>query len=391
MADSDLLWNIVLPSDSSSVSFFGNWSAYTQGGFRNVSNPETNVSVTFHFHGTQARAVGFVTPSLGYDPLQARTWGPEGSIKSNIPSVPHCNGDGTANKYTGDTERCPPVFYTTALLQCNLYTLNFTVMPGQAMRLKQFESLPCISDPAYTSTTAVASASSPASAIAAEKKQTLSAGVIAGAALGALAALLALGSLAFLIMLRRRRRHRRRIGTLPSPSSPPPSPSPSPFLICFSRPGSWLRLVGRHPKPTNPSAEFLTSSSSSSPVPASRRDGRIVQGHYPTTTMMIDASGSTSVSAAFETTGSAGPWSSAQPAGNARTAFEKQPLRPDDVEPEPSGLAVAHGYLPDSKESMAWREREQERAAAQGLARTPVTTEALPLYQSRRSLRRPSH
>ncbi|KAH8979833.1 hypothetical protein EDB92DRAFT_1902525 [Lactarius akahatsu] len=385
MADFDPSWNVVPLSDSSAVSFVGNWSAYTPSGFRNVSHPETIASVAFSFHGTAARVVGFVSFGPLYDPLQGRiTWGSEERV-FDIPSFSgdtRCIGDGPSSLYNlSGTETCPPpTFYSVESLLCNQYTLNLTVSPDQAMRLKQFEFLPCTSDgdPASASTTALASASSSASAIATEKKQTLSAGVIAGAALGALIALLALGSLAFLIILRRRRR---RIGTLPSPSSPPPSPSP--FLICFSRSRSWLRQPGRHPKPTNPSAEFLTSSSSSSsPAAASRGDSRTVQGYYPTTTMMIDASGSTPPSTVLPLMG---PWSSARSAGNARdggTAFEKQ------QEPEPSGLPVAHGYLPDSKELMAWQEREQ--AGAQGLARTPSTTEVLPLYQTRRSLRRPS-
>ncbi|KAH9041173.1 hypothetical protein EDB84DRAFT_963761 [Lactarius hengduanensis] len=438
MADYGLPWSRVLPSDTSSVSFAGDWSVYTPGGFRNVSQPETNASVAFRFHGTGARVVGFVSFGPRDDPLQGRiTWGSGGRVEEfNISSFgtdTRCIGDGPSSLYNpGGTETCPPTFYLPVEpLLCNQYTLNLTVSPDQEMQLKQFEFLPCTSDgdPASASTTALASASSSTNAIAAEKKQTLSTGVIAGAALGALAALLALGSLAFLIILRRRRRrHRRRIGTLPSPSSPPPSPSPSPFLICFSRSRSWLRLPGRQPKPTHPSAEFLTSSSSS-PATASRADSRTVQGYYPTTTMMIDASGSTPPSPALAMMGSAAarPRSSARSAGNARdggTAFEKQ------QEPEPSGLPVARGYLPDSKELMAWREREQagaqglgttfekqqepessglpvargylpdskelmawqerEQAGAQGPARTPSTTEVLPLYQTRRSLRRPS-
>ncbi|KAH9172750.1 hypothetical protein EDB89DRAFT_1963448 [Lactarius sanguifluus] len=434
MADFDPSWNTVPLSDSSAVSFVGNWSAYTPSGFRNVSHPETNASVSFSFHGTVARVVSFVSFGPRDDPLQGRiTWGSGRRTDFNISSFggdTRCIGDGPSSPYNpGGTETCPRTFYLPVQpLLCNLYTLNLTVSPDQAMQLKQFEFLPCTSDsgPASASSTALASASSSTNAIAAEKKQTLSAGVIAGVALGALAALLALGSLAFLIILRRRRRrHRRHIGALPSPSSPPPSPSPSPFLICFSRSRSWLRLPGRHPKPTNPSAEFLTSSSSSSPAAASRGDGRTVQGYYPTTTMVIDASGSTPPSTALPMMGSAArPWSSsARSAGNARdggTASEKQ------QEPEPSGLPVARGYLPDSKELMAWREREQagastfemqqqpepsglpvargylpdskelmawqerEQAGAQGLARTPSTTEVLPLYQTRRSLRRPS-
>ncbi|KAH9018538.1 hypothetical protein EDB85DRAFT_2154429 [Lactarius pseudohatsudake] len=429
-------WSPVLPSDTSSVSFAGDWSVYTPGGFRNVSLPETNASVAFRFYGTGARVVGFVSFGQRHDPLQGRiTWGSGGRVKGfNISSFDgdtRCIGNDSLYN-TGGTETCLPPTFSVMPLLCNQYTLNLTVSPDQAMQLKQFEFLPCTpdggSDPA--STTALASASSSANAVAAEKKQTLSAGVITGAALGALAALLALGSLAFLIILRRRRRHRRHIGTLPSPSSPPPSPSPSPFLICFSRSRSWLRLPGRHPKPTHPSAEFLTPSSSSSAA-ASRGDSRSVQGYYPTTTMMIDASGSTPPSPALPMMGSAAarPRSSARSAGNARdggTAFEKQ------QEPEPSGLPVARGYLPDSKELMAWREREREQAGAQGLgttfekqqepessglpvargylpdskelmawqereqaggqgpARTPSTTEVLPLYQTRRSLRRPS-
>ncbi|KAI9438736.1 hypothetical protein H4582DRAFT_193778 [Lactarius indigo] len=399
MADSGSSWNTVPLSDMSAVKFVGNWrQSTTSNGFRNVSRSETNASVAFSFHGTQARAIGFVSFGSGDDPLQAQlTWSSGGKTLS-IPSSSgdtHCNGGSPSSPYDlGGAEMCPPPFYTTdPMLLCDRYTLNLTVMPDQAMKLKQFEFLPCTSDSDPTSvsssTTALASASSPASAIAGEKKQTLSAGVIAGAALGALAALLALGGLAFLIILRRRsRRRRRHMGTLPSPSSPPPSPSP--LLICFSRSRSWLRLPGRSPKPTNPSAEFLNSSSSA-PAVASRRDGRMVQGYYPTTTMMIDTSASTPASAALGTTSSTGQRSSARSAGNIRdggTAFENQPLRPDNVEPEPSGLAVARGYLPDSKELMAWQEREQ--AGAQGIARTPSTAEVLPLYQARRSLRRPS-
>ncbi|KAH9003559.1 hypothetical protein EDB86DRAFT_2377081 [Lactarius hatsudake] len=356
MADLDPSWTTVLLSDSSAVSFVGNWSAHAPSGFHNVSYPETDASVAFSFHGTVARVVGFVTFGPHDEPLRGRITSDSEEIPFGILSSggdTRCIGDGPSSLYNpGGTETCPPpTFYPLEeALPCNQCTLNLTVSPDQAMQLKQFEFLPCTSDgePASASTTALASASSSANAVAAEKKQTLSTGVIAGATLGALTALLALGSLAFLIILRRRRRrrYRRRIGTLPSPSSPPPSPSPSPFLICFSRSRSWLRLPGRHPKPTNPSAEFLTSSSSSSSsrAAASRGDSRTVQGYYPTTTMVIDASGSTPPSTALPMMGSAPrPWSSsARSAGNARdggTAFEKQ------QGPEPSGLPVRRPWV----------------------------------------------
>ena len=66
------------------------------------------------------------------------------------------------------------------------------------------------------------------------------------------------------------------------------------------------------------------------------------------------------------------------------TAIKKQDLRHDDAGLEPDGLIFAHGYLPDSKELMAWQEWEQ--ADAQGCARTSRTMEALPQYQARGSL-----
>ena len=314
--------------------------------------------------------------------------------------------DGPRHRNPGDTttsETCPYAFYTTEVLPCNQYTLNLTVMSNQAMQINEFDFLPCQPDgdpaSASASTTAPVSASSPTSVIAAAKKQTLGAGAIVGAVIGALVVLLALGSLAFFILLRRRRR----MGSLPSPSLPPPS-SPSSFLIFFSRSRTWLRLPGRQPKPsTPPSAEFLTPVSSSSPAAASG-DRRTGQGYSTTTTFDISAKslGSASASAALasapETMGPAAapmvPWSFARSAGNARggegggTAVEKQPLPPDDADLEQSGVAVARGYLPDSKELMAWQEREQ--AGAQSGTQTSGTTEALPRYQTRGSLRRSS-
>lgn len=61
---------------------------------------------------------------------------------------------------------------------------------------------------------------------------------------------------------------------------------------------------------------------------------------------------------------------------------EKQPLRHDNADLDSGRLAVAHGYLPESKELMALQEREQ-------LGAPPRTPETLPLYQIRDSLQWP--
>ena len=414
------------------MNLVGDWITDAHSSFHNVSYPETPASIAFTFNGglftsmvgaaslisliflffsgTQARAVGFVT--FNGSPLQGWILGSGGPLEQPIelptyddPAYDDPNSGGITNGTS------PPAFYTTGLLLCNQYTLNFTVTSDQAMQIKEFEFVPCTLDDdqaasASASTTAAASSFSQTSVVAAEKKHTLGAGAIVGAFLGALAVLLALGSLAFLIFLHRRR-SRRRTGTLTtSSSSSSSSPSPSPFLIAFSRSRPDLQ-----PKPSIPSAPFLasvpsSSSSSSSPASAAVSGGHGGAGgrtgQRSSTTTMLDAklSGSSASAALFSAPVTMGlsapllPWLSVRSAASYPTdardgqqqqqqqwaAAEKQPLRPDDDDPElePSGgMALARGYLPDSKELMAWQEREQ--AGAQG---TPSTIEALPRYQS---------
>ena len=432
-------WSSVSLSNVSAVTFVGSWNADATTSFHNVSYPDTPTSVAFTFHGgfpihsfrggsgvayqlvdyglclgTRARAVGFMTfndsPLYGWIAPDS-----EGPYELMEPlSYNQCNDDPIF-------EPCPSAFYVTEILPCNQHTLHLIVMQDQAMQIKEFDFIPCTSDDdqasASVSTTALTSPSSPSSAVAAEKQQkTLGAGTIVGAVLGAMA-FLALSSLAFFIFLRRSHRHRHHRGPQPSPPPPPSSSSSSPFLISFLRSRPWLRLSGPQPKISTSSTEFLTAPVSFSLPAAAAGDGSGGSGaggktgHWSSTTL-LDApaahSGSPFPSAAPETTGLAAPmlpWmfdSSAeynprdgyaidgqqqQPQQYARDRewgemVEKQPLRHDNADLDSGGLAVAHGYLPESKELMALQEREQ-------LGAPPRTPETLPLYQVRDSLQWP--
>lgn len=415
MAELGPSWITVSLSDSSAVKLVGDWSRDAQSVPHNVGYPETPASAAFTFHGTRARAVGFVT--LNDSPLNGWITRGSGEPFGHNVELPACSRrigyDGPSNHNSGGTTSgtCPPAFYTTGVLACDQYTLNFTVMSDQAMEIKEFDFVPCISDDDQASATATATAttpastSSPTSVIAAEKKQTLGTGGIVGTVLGALAVLFALGGLALFILLRRRRRRLRRgTSTLPFPSLPPPSP----FFISLSRSRPWLRLPGRQPELSTPSAEFLASASSSSPAAASRggggggSDGRTGPTvlYAPIKPWSGSASAAPALAPGPDTTGPAVPMLAGYAGdGYARDGWQharygqgiqgetggKQPLRYGDAEPEPDGLAFARGYLPDSKELMAWQEREQ--AGARGCAQTPRATEALPRYQTRDSLR----
>ena len=418
-------WSPVSLSDSPAVKFAGNWNADAPTGFHNVSYPEMPASVAYTFYGgfpfihsavgvaslislldmgfcsgTQARAVGFMI--FNDSPLYG--WiaqGPEGPFELIMepPSYNQCDDDPVFN-----SEPCPPAFYITEILPCNRYTLNLTVMHDQVMQIKEFDFIPCTSDDdqasSTVSTTALTSGSSPSSAVAAEKQQkTLGTDMIVGAVLGAMA-FLALSSLAFFILLRRS--HRRSHHHRGSKASPPP-PSSSPFLISFLRSRPWLRLSGPQPKISTSSAQFLTAPVSLSSPAAASGDGSGggtggKTGHWRSTTLLdapVAHSGSPSSSAAPATTGLAAPilpWlfdpsveyyprDGQQHArdGEWGGMVEKQPLRHDDTDLDSGGLAVAHGYLPESKELMALEEREQSGVP-------PSTTEALPLYQTRDSL-----
>ncbi|KAI9456377.1 hypothetical protein BJY52DRAFT_1224270 [Lactarius psammicola] len=430
MEEPGLSWTTVSFSDSSAVKFVGNWMTDSQYRFRNASYSETtpaSVAFTFHggfpsisstmgaallisflvnvifFSGTSARVVGFVTYNVKLSGWITQSPGRLPVSFDQLPTYNQCTGPN--GHYPGGTTSsgaCPPAFYTTEVLSCNQHTLNLTVMQSQTMQIHEFGFVPCElgGDQTSTSSTpASASASSPTSVIAATNKQTLGTGAIVGVIVGALAVLFALSSLAFLFLRRRRRRHRTG-SRLPSPSSPPSSPSP--FLIFFSRSRPWIRLPGRQPKPRTPSAEFLASASSSSPAAygSGGAGGRMGQGRSTmmTTTMTLDAfttpSGSPSAalaSVAPVMMGSSAPLLPPS-AGHARdreggeTTVERQSLRPDVVDLEQSGLAVTRGYLPDSKELMAWQEREQATGAQSG-TRASGTIETLPQYQTRRSLR----
>jgi hypothetical protein len=323
-------------------------------------------------------------------------------------SYRQCTSDDPSTTSVGPSttsETCPPALFTTETLLCDRYTLNITVMHDQAVQIKEFDFIPCTSDgnqaSASVSTTALTSAS-PSSVTTAAKQHTLSTGVIVGAILGAVL-VLALGSLAFFILLRCSRRSRGSQPPLPSPPSPP---SP------FSR--LWLRLSGRKPKPSTPTAQFLTAPISF-PLPAAAPAAGAGGHACPTTLLDAIAAhpGSASASAAPMTTttttttrGLAAPtlpWlfdrsSEYYPRDGhvvdgqlhatrdgecgGEMAAEKQPLHPNDADLDTAGLAFTHGYLPDSKDFVAWQEREQ--AIATGMSHT---TEALPLYETRDSLR----
>jgi len=300
--------------------------------------------------------------------------------------------------YTDDntSETCPPALYTTEILPCDNYTLNIVVSSDQEIQLRGFDFVPCRSDDdpasalAYPSTTTAVAASSatPVGIIAVEEKPTARAGVIIGAVVGALAFLLA--GLALFVLLRHcgycRRRRR--------DSLPPPRSSP---LMPFTRSRPWHRLSGHRSKPSSPSAQFLAHVTS---PPADNGENRLAHA------AMLDPpakQGPDFTSAALapapdrpDTTGAVTTldlpwWSVTEHArdGRGNVIVEKQPLRLDnaDADVEVGGLAVARGYLPDSKELMAWQ--EQEQTGAQGGARTSLM-EALPLYQARASLQRSS-
>lgn len=412
MAAQSLSWSTVPLSDTSAVTFVGDWSGNTTSRFRNASLPETTASVLYTFHGTQARAVGFMTFNL--DPLVGLITRGLGTPFLPIRDPPF---------YCTDVV-CPSAFYTTPILPCNQYTLNLSVLPDQAMQLKEFGFVPCTSDDydgqtsselGTVSTTALASASASthSSVIAAEKKPQLGTGMIVGAVIGALVAF-ALTSLALFIFLRRGRRISRPSS---APSASKSTSSPLPFFFSRSRP--WLRLAGPQHKPSiTSSAQFLVDPSASSSLAAASRvstGGRTVHGRPPTpfdapagtsSSSVAAAAAAAQVSVPATTTGLATPilpWlfdGSAEhypnPGGGQQHAnrdgewseiVEKQPLGPNDVEADTGGIAVAHGYLPDSKELMAWSEREQ------GVdPRTPRATdsETLPRYQTRGSLQWPS-
>jgi hypothetical protein len=433
MAAQSLSWSTVPLSDTSAVTFVGDWSGNATSSFHNASLPETTASVLYTFHGefffpqrrtpvwlnplvccsgTQARAVGFMTFNL--DPLVGLITRGLGTPFLPIRDPPF---------YCTDVV-CPSAFYTTPILPCNQYTLNLSVLPDQAMQLKEFGFVPCTSDDydgqtsselGTVSTTALASASASthSSVIAAEKKPQLGTGMIVGAVIGALVAF-ALTSLALFIFLRRGRRISRPSS---APSASKSTSSPLPFFFSRSRP--WLRLAGPQHKPSiTSSAQFLVDPSASSSLAAASRvstGGRTVHGRPPTPFDAPAGTSSSSVAAAAAaaqasvpatTTGLATPilpWlfdGSAEhypnPGGGQQHAnrdgewseiVEKQPLGPNDVEADTGGIAVAHGYLPDSKELMAWSEREQ------GVdPRTPRATdsETLPRYQTRGSLQWPS-
>jgi hypothetical protein len=207
------------------------------------------------------------------------------------PSYDECTDD--------PSETCPSAFYTTPPLQCNQYTLNLTVLPNQAMQLKEFDFVPCGSDDddqtssglGTVSTTAHASAASSTAVIAAEKKEQLDTGMIVGAVVGALVAL-ALTSLALFIFLRRSRRMSRQSSSS-SPSSPA-SPSPLPF---FARSRPWLRLAGPQPKRSTSSTQFLAPISTLLPVAASGDVTGGRKGHGRPKVMLVDAPAGTSSSA----------------------------------------------------------------------------------------------
>jgi hypothetical protein len=336
----------------------------------------SSVAQQLGFSGTRARAVGFVTlnasPLHGWLTLSSSSGGPFGQI-IELPAYDGPISDGVPS--SSDTIS-PSALYTTETLPCDLYTLNFTVMPDQAMQIKEFDFVPCISDDDQASTS---TSTTTASASAFSQNS-----VIVGAFLGALAVLLALGSLAFFIILRLRRR---RTGSLPSPSS-------SPFMIFFSRYRSWLRLpAGRQSTPSTPSAPSLASISPSSSPAAAPGDGSGgAGGGFSTTILDASAAKSSSAfaSAAPATTGLSAPmfpWffvRSAEyyPRDGQQHSRDETAVEKHDADLEPDGLVFARGYLPDSKE---W-----EQAGAQGSARTSRTSEALPRYQAQGSLRWPS-
>lgn len=308
-----------------------------------------------------------------------------------------------------------PVIYATEVLQCDEYTLNLTVASYQAMELQEFSFIPCTSDDnnnnndsslGTVSTIAYEPAASP---IAAEKKQALNASVIVGAVIGALV-FFALTSLAFFIFLRRGRRISRP-STSSTPSKPSASASPPSF---FSRPRPWSRLTAgsqSKPKLNTSSPRFLAPVSvpSSSFVIVSRENNNSGRVRPPTP---FDVAGTASASASAPaaqvsvpstttTTGLAAPtlpWLFDHPSAyypsppdgqqqqqsvnrDVEWGEEKQALRHNDAEMDTVGMAIAHGYLPDSKELMAWGE------AADPQTSPGRTTEALPQYQSRGSLR----
>ena len=284
------------------------------------------------------------------------------------------------------------------------------------MQLQEFSFIPCTSDDnnnnddsslGTVSTIAYEPATSP---IAAEKKQALNASVIVGAVIGALV-FFALTSLAFFIFLRRGRRISRP-STSSTPSKPSASASPPSF---FSRPRPWSRLTAgsqSKPKLNTSSPRFLAPVSvpSSSFVIVSRENNN--SGHVRPPTPFDAPAGTASASASAPaaqvsvpstttTTGLAAPtlpWlfdhpsayypsppdgQQQQQSGNRDVEWgeEKQALRHNDAEMDTVGMAIAHGYLPDSKELMAWGE------AADPQTSPGRTTEALPQYQSRGSLR----
>ena len=219
--------------------------------------------------GTQARAIG-VTKTSDASPLNFRMRESSGKLYYG-----NYAGDGPYSGNPTDATS-PHTFYLSGNLPCEQYTLNFTVMPNQAMQIKEFEYLPCPSDGGSTypyasttaSTTASASTSASNSSLKSTKKQALSKPVIVGALIGVLV-VLALGSLALFIILRRRRNRRRNNNrSFPSLQSPPPPP-PSSLMNSLSRSRPWLRLPGPQPKPITPPVTFLTTTfSSSSPAAA---------------------------------------------------------------------------------------------------------------------------